>query len=81
MLKKIPHTFVIVFFIIVFAAILTWFIPGGEFNRHTVNVNGIDREVVINNSFHYTENTPQTWKYFQLFLLVFKNRRTSSFSS
>ena len=46
MLKKIPHTYVIVFFIIVFAAVLTWFIPGGEFNRHTINVNGIDKEII-----------------------------------
>ncbi len=26
---KIPHTYVIVFAIIVFAALLTWVIPGG----------------------------------------------------
>lgn len=63
-MKKIPHTFTIVFFLIVVAAVLTWFIPGGEFSRHTVEVNGAMREVVENNSFHYVENSPQTWQIF-----------------
>lgn len=69
MLKKIPHTYVIVFFIIIVAAVFTWFIPGGEFLRQTVNLNGIDREIVVNNSFHYVENSPQTW---QIFSALFK---------
>ena len=30
---KIPHTFTIVFFIVVACAILTWVVPGGEFQR------------------------------------------------
>jgi uncharacterized ion transporter superfamily protein YfcC len=64
MLKKIPHTYVIVFSIVVTCAILTWFVPGGTFDRHIVNVNGIDRNVVIPGSFHYTGNNPQTWQVF-----------------
>lgn len=64
MLKKIPHTYVIVFAIVVFAGILTWIIPGGEFSRQTVSVNNIEREVVIPGSFHYTDSTPQTWQIF-----------------
>ncbi len=64
MLKKIPHTYVIVFAIIVLSAILTWIIPGGTFDRHIISVNGIDRNVVIPGSFHYTDNYPQTWQIF-----------------
>jgi len=64
MLKKIPHTYVIVFSIIVLAAILTWVIPGGTFDRQIVTVNGIDRNVVIPGSFHYVDNNPQTWQIF-----------------
>ncbi len=64
MLKKIPHTYVIVFTIVVISAVLTWFIPGGSFERHTVTVNGIDRNVVIPGSFHYTDSHPQTWQVF-----------------
>jgi len=64
MLKKIPHTYVIVFSIVVLSAILTWIVPGGTFDRHIVSVNGIDRNVVIPGSFHYTERAPQTWQVF-----------------
>jgi uncharacterized ion transporter superfamily protein YfcC len=64
MLKKIPHTYVIVFSIIVICAILTWIVPGGLFDRHIITVNGIDRNVVIPGSFHYTGNNPQTWQVF-----------------
>jgi uncharacterized ion transporter superfamily protein YfcC len=64
MLKKIPHTYVIVFSIIILSAVLTWFVPGGTFGRHVVTVNGIDRNIVIPGSFEYTGNHPQTWQIF-----------------
>ncbi len=64
MLKKIPHTYVIVFSIVVLSAMLTWVIPGGAFDRQTINVNGIDRSVVIPGSFHTVERNPQTWQIF-----------------
>ena len=66
MLKKshIPHTFVIIFFIIVVGALLTWFIPGGEYEREIVMDNGVEREVVKSGSFEYTQNDPQTWQVF-----------------
>ncbi|MCX6329345.1 MAG: AbgT family transporter [Bacteroidia bacterium] len=64
MLKKIPHTYVIVFSIIVLSAVLTWVIPGGVFDRQVVTVNGIGRSVVIPGSFHYIDRNPQTWQIF-----------------
>lgn len=64
MAKKIPHTYVIVFSIIVLSAILTWIVPGGVYERQTVTVNGIERNVVVPGSFHYTESNPQTWQIF-----------------
>jgi hypothetical protein len=72
MIKKgrIPHTYVIVFFIVVLAGILTWFIPGGNFEREKVNVNGVEREVIVNDSFKYTESNPQTCKSFLPCLMV-----------
>ena len=57
---KIPHTFTIVFALIVLAAVMTWFIPAGEFLRETVN----GREVVVSDSFHYVDRAPQTWQVF-----------------
>jgi len=62
--KKFPHTFAIVFYIIIIAAALTWFIPGGSYERQTINVNGADREVIVNNSFKFVESQPQTWEIF-----------------
>lgn len=48
MLKKVPHTYTIVFSIIIICAILTWIIPGGEYARETVEVNGVERTVIVN---------------------------------
>lgn len=57
MLKKIPNTFVIIFFLIVLAAVLTWFIPGGEYVE------------AGNNSIEYNETLshPQSWQIFTAF--------------
>ena len=67
MFKKIPHTYVIIFAIIVFAALLTWIIPGGEYIREIIQVNGIDRTVIDKDSFHYVDSHPQTWQVFSAF--------------
>lgn len=68
-MRRIPHTFTIVFALIVIAAACTWFIPGGEFVRERVSVvqadgSVVSREVVQGDSFHYVERTPQTWQVF-----------------
>ena len=60
----IPHTYVIVFSFIAAAALLTWILPGGEFDRETVDVNGTMREVIVEGSFHEAEKHPQTWQVF-----------------
>lgn len=67
MLKKVPHTYVIIFFLIVFSDILTWIIPGGEYQRELVTVNGVQREVIKTNSFHFVESEMQTWQVFSSF--------------
>ena len=59
-MKRIPHTFTIVFALIVLAAVMTWFIPAGEFLRQTID----GREVVVNGSFHRVDAAPQTWQIF-----------------
>lgn len=73
MLKKVPHTYVIIFGLIIFCAVLTWVIPGGEFKRETVIVNGIPREVIQNQSFQYVESDAQTWQIFSAFFDGFVN--------
>lgn len=73
---KIPHTFTIVFSIIILCAIMTWLIPGGEFQRESITVDGSERNVVIADSYHQVENEPQTWQIFTSFFKGFE--RTSN---
>jgi len=70
--RQIPHTYVIVFFIIIFCAILTWFLPGGEFDRELVTLpDGTTQNIIIKDSFHYTDNVPQTSEIFSAFFKGF----------
>ncbi len=71
MIKKIPHTYVIIFSIIIIAAAMTWFIPGGEYARQKITVNGIERTVIEKGSFHYVESEKQTWQIFTAFFKGF----------
>ena len=73
MLKKVPHTYVIIFSLIVFCAVLTWFIPGGEFEREQTVVNGVEREIIKPGSFQYIESDRQTWQSFSAFFDGFVN--------
>jgi uncharacterized ion transporter superfamily protein YfcC len=73
-MKRFPHTYVIVFAIIVVVAILTWIIPGGEFARKTMLVNGHERVVIDASSFKYTTNQPQIWEILGAFFQGFVNQ-------
>ncbi len=72
MLKKVPHTYVIVFGIIIFAAILTWVIPPGKYIERTVERDGLEKKEIV---FFYEKDLPaefqpekpsqpQTWQVF-----------------
>jgi len=53
---KVPHTFVIIFAIIVLAAILTYLVPAGVYDR--VEDPNTGRKVVDVQSFRYVDRTP-----------------------
>lgn len=72
MFKKIPHTYVIIFSIILLAALLTWIIPGGEYERQTITVNGIERTVIDKDSFHFVDHEKQSWEVFSAFFNGFE---------
>jgi len=74
MFKKVPHTYVIVFAIVILSAILTWIIPGGEYDRTVVNVNGTDRSVIIQDSYHQVDNSGQSWEVFSSFFKGFVDK-------
>ena len=73
-LKKIPHTFVIISAMILFCGILTWFVPAGEYGHQTVTVNGAERDVIVNGSYHHVIQAPQTWQIFGSLLEGFKKQ-------
>ncbi len=73
MFKKLPHTYVLVFSIIIISAILTWIIPGGKYDRKTVVVNGVERSVIVSGSYQPAESNPQTWQVFSAFYEGFNN--------
>jgi uncharacterized ion transporter superfamily protein YfcC len=50
---------VVLFFLCVLFALLTFIIPGGAFDRRTVNVMGHARSIVVPGSFHYVPAVPQ----------------------
>ncbi|NVO19844.1 MAG: YfcC family protein [Bacteroidetes bacterium] len=64
---KIPHTYVIIFTIIIVAAVFTWFVPGGAFERESITTSSGKSDVIKTNSFHYVQNAPQTWQVFSAF--------------
>lgn len=51
---KIPHTFVIIFALIIVSAIVTFIVPGGEYNKETLE-------------FSYTQSQPQSWQILTAF--------------
>lgn len=62
--RKIPHTYVIVFYIIIVASLLTWLIPGGEYSAVKNVVNGIETTTM---EYNQVDSQPQTWELFAAF--------------
>ena len=56
-MKKIqlPDTLVLIFSIMILTAVLTWFVPGGEYQRHDLN----GRSVVVPESYQPVPHQPQ----------------------
>lgn len=71
---KVPHTYVILFSVIIIMAILTYIIPAGEFDR--VKDPNTGRTVVDPASFHTVEQNPT--KLFDLFKAVPKGMKDAA---
>ncbi|MFW5974937.1 MAG: YfcC family protein, partial [Bacteroidota bacterium] len=72
MLKKVPHTYVIVFFIIIIAAMLTWILPGGEYIETTATTASGEEQQVM--EYRQVESQPQTWQIFAAMFKGFENQ-------
>lgn len=73
-MKRIPHTFAITSVIILFCALLTWFVPAGEYERQTIEVNGAERTVIVDGSFHAVPAAPQSFQVFEVLLEGFERQ-------
>jgi uncharacterized ion transporter superfamily protein YfcC len=60
-MRKIPHTYVIVFYILLISAILTWILPGGEYVEETVYMDGVEKTELV---YHEVDKNPQSWQVF-----------------
>lgn len=85
--KKFPHTYVIVFYIIIIAAILTWIVPGGKYIQETVIddngneitqtvyetvvVDGVEKQMP---KFEYVDHKVQTWEVFSAIFKGFERQ-------
>lgn len=71
---RIPHTYTITALLILLAAVLTWFVPAGEYVRQTIAVGESTRTVIIPDSYHAVEQSPQTWQVFGVLLRGFERQ-------
>ena len=53
-MRKVPHTYVIIASILVLCAVITWFVPGGQY------VTGADGTL----TYQQVDSAPQTWQVF-----------------
>jgi len=58
---KFPHTYVIIFSLILLAAVLTWIFPGGDYVEQAKTVDGKEVKELV---FNPLDNAPQTWQVF-----------------
>lgn len=63
-MKKIPNVFVIVFALILLAAVLTWLLPGGAYDRKEEMVGGSKRTVLVEGTFSEAPAKPQILQIF-----------------
>lgn len=68
MKKKVPHTYVIIFCVILFCALLTWIIPGGKY------VEQIQPDQTRTMVYTSVERVPQTWQVLSAFYRGFIDR-------
>jgi len=66
-MKKFPHTYVLIFTLILLAAVATWLVPAGEYARKTIDTGSSKTTVIETGSYRQVEQQPQTWQVFSSF--------------
>ena len=47
-----PHSYTVIFLLIIIAALLTWFIPSGQFKTVVETINGMEKTTVVPGTYH-----------------------------
>lgn len=55
----LPHSYTLIFLIIIMVALLTWIIPSGQFERQEVDIDGSTRSVIVPGTFHIVEKSSE----------------------
>lgn len=63
--RAFPHTYVIIFSVIIMAAAATWLLPAGQFKRE-LNPN-TNKNIIVPGSYEQVDQQPQTWQIFSSF--------------
>ncbi|MDU5951023.1 MAG: YfcC family protein, partial [Paenibacillus macerans] len=49
---SLPHSYVLIFAIIILMAALTWIVPSGQFDRQEVTVDGMTKSAIVPGTYH-----------------------------
>ncbi|MFN3530506.1 MAG: YfcC family protein [Bacteroidia bacterium] len=71
---RIPHTYVLLFGILCLAAALSWWLPGGSFEREIRDVNGTARTLILADTFQEMPAEPQSWQVLTAFYRGFERQ-------
>ncbi len=71
MVRKFPHTYVIIFFLLLISAVLTWVIPGGEYREEKTMHDGVEKTEMV---YREIERQPQSWQVFSGFYKGFEKQ-------
>ena len=52
-----PHSYTLIFLLIIIAALLTWFIPSGQFKTIVENINGMEKTTVVPGTYHQIDKS------------------------
>lgn len=63
--RAFPHTYIIIFSVIIMAAMATWFMPSGQFKRELNTAT--NKTVIVPGSYQQVDQQPQTWQIFSSF--------------
>jgi len=71
---KVPHTYVLLFGITCLAALLSWMVPTGEYQRTSQEINGSVRELILADSYAPVPAQPQSWQVLTAFFKGFERQ-------